>query len=109
MIRYFEDLARELLGELRAMFRERQLFVLFEQALGCDPKSDHATPKDVYPLYDRRIRLSLDAHLVKARVKITEVFNAELEAYNALLSSKDDEVNQAMLEIQNREHMLLGI
>ena len=44
--------------------------------------------------------------MLKSRTKIIEVFNNELEHYNAIMQSKDDEVDKALAEIESREYML---
>lgn len=44
--------------------------------------------------------------MLKARTKIIEVFNNELEHYNAIMQSKDEEVDDALAEIERREYML---
>lgn len=40
---------------LRAEIHNRKLYVMFEQLLACDPKTDHEAPKDVYPIYSASI------------------------------------------------------
>ncbi|EFO62946.1 Hypothetical protein GLP15_3424 [Giardia lamblia P15] len=40
---------------LRTEIHNRKLYVMFEQLLACDPKTDHEAPKDVYPIYSASI------------------------------------------------------
>lgn len=88
-----------MLQRIQAVFEDRQLYVLFEPTLNCNPITDHTTTKNVYPVYDKPLRLLLDAFLVKARAKIVEIFNNELETYNKLISDNNDQVKDAMLAI----------
>lgn len=53
MLRYFDDIAMELYNELKTMYDNRPLYILFETALGCNPKDDHKTPKNVFPIFHR--------------------------------------------------------
>lgn len=88
------------------MFNNRMLFVMFEPALGCNPKDDHKIAKDVYPIYDTHFVSLLEAYLRKLKTKITEVFNNELQMYTEMLRAKDEEMDKAMLDVQNREFMI---
>ena len=54
MLRYFDDISMELYNELKAMFDNRPLYILFETILGCNPKDDHKTPKNVFPIFHRQ-------------------------------------------------------
>lgn len=40
---------------LRNEIHNRKLYVMFEQLLACDPKTDHEAPKDVYPIYSASV------------------------------------------------------
>ncbi|CAL6076625.1 Coiled-coil_protein [Hexamita inflata] len=42
--------------ELEQKIKNRKMFVLFEDALGCDPMTDHVSPKNVLPLFADYIR-----------------------------------------------------
>ena len=98
-ITYFETITKELHEHVQLMFENRPLFVLFEQILGCNSKLDHQNAKNVYPIYEKQFMNLLEAYLRKAKTKITEVFNNELEAYNEMLKAKDAEVDKAMLDV----------
>ena len=36
---------------IKEMFEARPLYVMLEDTLGCDPRTDHEAPKDVFPIY----------------------------------------------------------
>lgn len=103
MLHYFEELCMELYGGLKEMFDNRPLYVLFETILGCDPKHDHKVPKNVFPIFCPQQTRLIDAFLLKSRTKIIEVFNTELAHYDAIIRSKDEEVEEALAEIEKRE------
>lgn len=48
---YMTQMISGLFQELRTDIQSRKLYVLFEQALGCDPMTDHLAAKDVLPIY----------------------------------------------------------
>lgn len=53
MIDFFEELAKELLTDIKTVFAERQLYVLFEPQLGCEAQTDHVFAKNVFPLFSQ--------------------------------------------------------
>ncbi|EFO62944.1 Coiled-coil protein [Giardia lamblia P15] len=48
---YMTQMISGLFQELRTDIQNRKLYVLFEQALGCDPMTDHLAAKDILPIY----------------------------------------------------------
>ncbi|CAL6002859.1 Conserved_hypothetical protein [Hexamita inflata] len=54
------DQAAELFGQVTQMFAQKPLYVMMEQCLGCDPRTDHEAPKNVAPVYQAQLdRLQL--------------------------------------------------
>lgn len=87
---------------LKDRIHERPLYVLFEPQLGCDPLTDHQTPKDVYPVFSEAIssaekRLSETSIAMIAdelRAKIVTMLNLEVSKTNALKAQAEDALGE---------------
>ncbi|ESU44918.1 Chromosome segregation ATPase [Giardia duodenalis] len=77
---------------LKTSIHERPIYVLFEPQLGCDPLTDHQTPKDVYPIFseaissaERKLGETSVAMIVdELREKIAAALSLEVSKTNVL-------------------------
>lgn len=95
---YMTQMISGLFQELRTDIQNRKLYVLFEQALGCDPMTDHLAAKDVLPIYEPYIdkaektfrRLTL--HKFKHDIE-TEFCAAIISELRARLKAEDTSIH----------------
>ena len=57
--------AADLFEAIKDSFHRRPLYIMFESKLGCDPRHDHETPKDVYPLFEDTLVALQEAYACK--------------------------------------------
>lgn len=82
---------------------------MFESVLGCNIATDHISPKNVYPLFEKQIVTNIDAFAAKIRCKVIETFRNELETYASIINNKNNEVYDIMKAVEEREYLLKGL
>lgn len=129
---YMMQMVSGLFQELRTDIQNRKLYVLFEQALGCDPLTDHLAAKDVLPIYEpyidkaektfRRLTLHKFKHDIetefcaaiiselRARLKVEDVsmhMSTELDKLKLHCKSLLDENTRLIKQWQQEREKLL--
>lgn len=87
---------------LKTSIHERPIYVLFEPQLGCDPLTDHQTPKDVYPIFSEAIssaekklgETSVAMIVDELREKIAAALSLEVSKTNVLKAKAEDALGE---------------
>lgn len=87
---------------LKTSIHERPIYVLFEPQLGCDPLTDHQTPKDIYPIFSEAIASAekqlgeMSASLIAdaLREKVSAALSLEVSKTSALKAKAEDALGE---------------
>lgn len=80
--------AADLFDAIKSSFRRRPLYVMFESKLGCDPRHDHETPKDVYPLFEDAFTALQEAYVCKIQTQILQFQNDLISYYERTMAAE---------------------
>lgn len=101
---------------LRNEIHNRKMYVMFEQLLACDPKTDHEAPKDIYPIYSSSVDTAelmimehgMEAMRTQLRTGIEEYF-IEYIRTREYLELQHDKMSRQIYSLRRRVSELTEI
>ena len=90
-------------ARIRDIFAGHPLFVMMEPLLGCDPQTDHLLPKNVYPIFEEKLRAEQKRSVEETLKKVEEEQKNLVNIINGLISQNFRDIKQTIDFVQRRE------